>query len=441
MATTTLTFSRRPNQIDMHFYLAGKAPGNNATVTGLYLLDRAPAEADVLARFAKMGVLIPRFRQHLGPRRAVLRRPLWIDDEDVDVARHVHWVELAGASTRALVAVTNELQRLVLAPYRAPWEAWIFTGLEGGCAALLWRTDHTVSDGVALSQATLECFGTAAAAPDTRILSAAKPSTRISSAPARPGARGRLATALSEYGAGISARHTSSCDRLTAYGSVPADRWIDKARALEGSVNDLFLAIAARTLRVSADAEARESFRLLMPVGTRTPGAPADGGNTSAMARVVVDGYELETDSISRLGKVTSRARADALSPALRRAERVAELAPSRLVYALNMRRLRRDDAAASHLVTTTPMCLGDAKISHIFMQLAPIGPPVAFGLNRYLGRCNVSVNVDIGVLPGGRRVCEAFLDVLREEFGTAGVDLFAPWTQSRSGTSSDAVP
>jgi diacylglycerol O-acyltransferase / wax synthase len=94
--------------------------------------------------------LLPRYRQRLQSFAPGLANPVWADDEDFDLGRHVRVARLPtpGDEERLGELVGHELSRR-LDRDRPLWELTIIEGLEGGRTALLAKMHHALVDGIA----------------------------------------------------------------------------------------------------------------------------------------------------------------------------------------------------------------------------------------------------------------------------------------------------
>ena len=93
--------------------------------------------------------LMPRFRRRLMHVPYEQGRPIWIDDEDFDIAYHVRHTALPRpGSWDQLVTLTTRVQEGLLDRDRPLWEIWCVEGLEGGKVALIQKTHHALIDGV-----------------------------------------------------------------------------------------------------------------------------------------------------------------------------------------------------------------------------------------------------------------------------------------------------
>ncbi len=90
----------------------------------------------------------PRMRQRLAYPPLRLAAPVWLDDPDFDVARHVKAVPTDGPLSRAgLQGVVAELMAQRLDPARPLWQLNVVERLEDGSMALIWRIHHCMADG------------------------------------------------------------------------------------------------------------------------------------------------------------------------------------------------------------------------------------------------------------------------------------------------------
>lgn len=109
-----------------------------------------PAQEEVRAAIARRLPLAPRCRQRLVSVPFALGRPVWVDDPEFDVRRHVHRVRVPAPGGEA--ELHEVVDRLLSEPLdrAAPlWEDWVLEGLADGRWALLTKVHHTMVDGIA----------------------------------------------------------------------------------------------------------------------------------------------------------------------------------------------------------------------------------------------------------------------------------------------------
>ncbi len=89
------------------------------------------------------------FRRRLVEVPLELHHPLWIEDPDFDIIRHIHHVALPQPGTMTeLGAMVGRIHSQQLDRSRPLWELWVIEGLEGGRVALLLKFHHAFVDGV-----------------------------------------------------------------------------------------------------------------------------------------------------------------------------------------------------------------------------------------------------------------------------------------------------
>jgi diacylglycerol O-acyltransferase len=84
-------------------------------------------------RMARQAGAVAEFRQKLRHVPLDLDHPVWVDDEDFDIDRHVHRLALPspGGPTE-LTEITGHLAGLPLDRSRPLWDMWVIEGLEDG---------------------------------------------------------------------------------------------------------------------------------------------------------------------------------------------------------------------------------------------------------------------------------------------------------------------
>jgi len=142
-------------------FLAIETPSAPMHIGALVLVD--PSTSPGGWTFEAVAGLVAA-RLHLAPlfrRRVVevpygLHHPLWCDDPDFDVTRHLHPmpVEPPGREEQLLDAVAARLA-VPLDRTRPLWELHVAEGLAGGRAAVLATSHHAANDGVSGTQVLL----------------------------------------------------------------------------------------------------------------------------------------------------------------------------------------------------------------------------------------------------------------------------------------------
>ena len=94
---------------------------------------------------------LPPFRRRVVPVPWGLGHPVWVEDPEFDLKRHVSRRVLAGpAGDRELAAVVADFAGTPLARDRPLWELLVVEGLVGGRIAVVAKIHHAVADGSAV---------------------------------------------------------------------------------------------------------------------------------------------------------------------------------------------------------------------------------------------------------------------------------------------------
>jgi diacylglycerol O-acyltransferase / wax synthase len=110
----------------------------------------APTQAEVRAAIARKLPLVPRCRQRLAHVPFALGRPVWVDDPEFDLGRHIHRAAVAApGGTEELREIAERLLSEPLDHTMPLWEDWVLEGLAGDQWALLTKVHHTMVDGIA----------------------------------------------------------------------------------------------------------------------------------------------------------------------------------------------------------------------------------------------------------------------------------------------------
>src|SRR5215207_10799861 len=119
----------------------------------LTFAGEAPALSDLAERVESRLHLVPRYRQKLAPVPLAQGRPLWVDDADFDIGRHVKATAVARpGGPDQLRDLAGRLFSRQLRRDRPLWEMYLVTGLAeiGGEPrfAIVSKTHHAVVDGI-----------------------------------------------------------------------------------------------------------------------------------------------------------------------------------------------------------------------------------------------------------------------------------------------------
>lgn len=135
-------------------FLYGERPEWHFHVSALTVLDPSTSERfsydAIVDQVARRLHKAPQFRWKLveSPMRMGLDRPIWVDDPDFDIHRHMHRVGVpAPGDDRALGELVGRLTSFKIDRSRPLWEMWVIDGLAGGRTAVLAKIHHSIIDG------------------------------------------------------------------------------------------------------------------------------------------------------------------------------------------------------------------------------------------------------------------------------------------------------
>src|SRR5437870_4281256 len=118
--------------------------------------EGSPIAFDELrARIESRLAQAPRFRQKLAPVPLGLSEPIWVDDDDFDLCRHVIRDDATELSDVVERAMSTPLER-----DRPLWEMWIADKLANGRIGLVGKMHHCMVDGIAAVELAALLFDT-----------------------------------------------------------------------------------------------------------------------------------------------------------------------------------------------------------------------------------------------------------------------------------------
>jgi WS/DGAT/MGAT family acyltransferase len=146
----TQTVDDRLSPIEAIMWKAGQDPRLRMTVGLVMVLDRVPSYDSLVERFAAVMKFSPRLRSRPGDESLVHTCPAWVEDNVLDAQHHLRTAAVSRpGSLRQLLDLVGLLEPVPFDAGRAPWDATLIEGLEGGRAALYLRAHHVVTDGLA----------------------------------------------------------------------------------------------------------------------------------------------------------------------------------------------------------------------------------------------------------------------------------------------------
>ena len=139
-------------------FLRAEYPEGPQHVAGICLLDGGPlltagGELDlgmIQRRLERRLVRVPELRRVVRRPPLLCGPPLWVDDPEFSIDRHVRTARLAPPGDEASLLDTVELLLRPLLDRTHPlWELWLLTGLQPGRLAVLFKVHHAMADGLA----------------------------------------------------------------------------------------------------------------------------------------------------------------------------------------------------------------------------------------------------------------------------------------------------
>jgi WS/DGAT/MGAT family acyltransferase len=341
---------RRMSDVEALIWNLEKDPYLASSFANITVLDQPPDPDILRSRLAHTVSVVPRLRQRVVPALGRLAPPEWQDDPNFDLDYHIRHIALPEPRTeRTLFDLAVSLEAAPLDRTRPLWEFTIIDGVGDG-AALFQKIHHTVTDGeggVRMSADFID-FSREGTPPDAPVEPAEPraeeepPASLLSTASETAAHNLRRGLGLGRRAAGEAVDLLRHPERIPALGveaaasiqslarqvavtdhahsplwterslrrhfevlRIPLDDTKRAAKALGGSVNDLFVAGAAGAAGAyhRANGVDVDELRISMPVSTRTDRSMA--GNAFTPARVLVPvGL---TDPVERFAVVRDR--------------------------------------------------------------------------------------------------------------------------------------
>ena len=291
-------------------FLSVERPGLPMHVAGVVVLDASsgPVTAKELRRLVTSRLSrLPRYRQRVGSRWAGLGRPEWVDVTDLDVEAHLfhHRLRSPGGPSQ-LNDLCARIHEELLPRDRPLWQIHLIDGLAGGRQALVIKTHHAITDGIAgikIAEIMFDRAGSARNLPGTGLPSlhfgpAAAPSVLAL-------AQAGLGLAFTAVGGPI-ARPSSlngmvGPHRAFGHAAVPMDVIRGLKSRFGGSVDDVLVALVAAGLareQAAGGVKGPLALRAMLPVSTRPP---VDGTNLGNQVSAIFVDLPLDTTDLGVL--------------------------------------------------------------------------------------------------------------------------------------------
>jgi diacylglycerol O-acyltransferase / wax synthase len=139
----------RLSSIDASF-LHQEGPTSHMHIGAVLLFEGPPpAFAEYLDHVRGRLHFVPRYRQKLAIPPLETGRPLWVDDPSFNLEYHVRHTALPSPGTREqLFLLVGRIASQPLDRSKPLWESWLVEGLEDDRFALIFKTHHSLVDGV-----------------------------------------------------------------------------------------------------------------------------------------------------------------------------------------------------------------------------------------------------------------------------------------------------
>jgi WS/DGAT/MGAT family acyltransferase len=427
------------------------------------LIDGEPPRIDLL-RTHVAGRLdqLPRFRRRVLESSLRLHDPVWVDDAEFDIARHVKRVVVAPPGGRgALRRLAGELLSRRLDRRRPLWRLYLVEGLRDGGFAIVGQAHHALVDGIAaveVAQLLLDGRPDTSPArprgfsPETapglrdRIMATVAQRARLGREAASAAARALADPAVAEdvtatlrrISATVAAvgrpapatafNHRIGRERAVGFTELSFHAAKEVGRQQGATINDVVLAtIAVATGRyLRRIGESPPWLRVLVPVSTRSNGAANDLGNEISV--MFVELPVGERDPVAALAEVARQTNeqkrgdhAGALDGLLRAGSLMP--APLRDAFAWLATRPQTFNAVVSNVPgPSQPLYLLGRRVRAAYPAVPLVqGHGLAIGALSYCGVLHIGLYADPAVVPDvadlGRDVACAF-DALRRAVG-----------------------
>jgi diacylglycerol O-acyltransferase len=470
-------------------FLHQEGPASHMHIGGVALFEGPPpAFSDYLDHVRGRLHLVPRYRQKLSTPPWQTGRPVWIDDPNFNLEYHVRHSALPAPGTeQQLFVLAARIASQRLDRSKPLWESWLIEGLDGDRFALIFKTHHSLVDGISgVDLATVLLDLERAARPVEEGLEPWRPHPEPSAAELlMAGARGFVGTALriAERGlqaavnpaetAGKLAEAAEGVGEIVWAGLNPApdtplnvpigphrrftvvrqelEDYKEVKNALGGTVNDVVLTVVAgalaRWLRARGVRTQGLQMRALVPVSIRSSSERGTLGNRLAAMRGPLPVYI--SDPVARL-RYVSRAM-DGLKESKQAlgAEaiaRVNNLAPPTILAQAS--RLQFSTRLFNLLVTNIPgpqfpLYLLGRQLQDLFpVAFLPQNHALAVAIMSYNGGIDFGLLADYDAMPDLDLVATGLVESLAELVAAArGKPVKRGRRSAGSASRSEAVP
>jgi len=144
-------FERRMSDFEALMWNVENDPWLNPNGGNVLILDQPIDVDDFRARIAYSVAEVPRLRERVVPTLGRLSPPLWRPDPEFDLSFHIRTIALPPpGSMRQLLDLVESLYQDPYDRSRPLWQFFVIDGLEDGKGALFWKIHHAISDGIGM---------------------------------------------------------------------------------------------------------------------------------------------------------------------------------------------------------------------------------------------------------------------------------------------------
>ena len=428
-------------------------PALRSTVVTVILLNRSPDWDEVRDRFEVISRTVPMLRQRVVPSPPPAP-PRWEQAPDFDLDFHMRRVTAPAPATTdtvleiARVAAMEDFDRA-----RPLWQATLVDGLENGCAAMILKFHHALTDGVGGVQIAMILFdlsevgeqhGPVAALPevppppwlrgyretaryDARLVgnalmgtlktapklisrSIVRPVDTVSSAAGLAASIYRTMRPVNRRGSPLMSRR--SLTRRLGVLEVPFGQLRAAAHHGGGALNDAFVAAVAGGLRRYHEKHdvTVGDLHLTMPMSLRQEGDDLGGNRITIMRFDVPAGVADPVERIRQIHEITTKVRHEKALPYTQWIAGAMNMMPRWYIGSM----LRNVDFLCSDVPgIPVPVFLGGAKVLTQYAFGPTIGSAVNVTLLTYVDVCTLGIDVDTGAIPDS----DVFFDCLAAGF------------------------
>ncbi len=131
-------------------FLHQEGPASHMHIGAVLVFEGPPPAFDDYLKHVRGRLhLVPRYRQKLVTPPLESGRPLWVDDPNFNLEYHVRHAALPSPGTEPqLLQLAGRIASQQLDRSKPLWESWLVEGLEDDRFALIFKTHHSLVDGV-----------------------------------------------------------------------------------------------------------------------------------------------------------------------------------------------------------------------------------------------------------------------------------------------------